>query len=87
MLGGLLVDGSVIGGGVGERLAGQPAALLQTEAFTIGHTGPRRAHSQWVGDDGDVALFFAAPRTMDGPPMSIFSDDRGLVGAGTNRIG
>ena len=58
---------------MGERLAGQPAALLQTEAFTIGHTGRDERIVGRVVTMATVALFFAAPRTMDGPPMSIFS--------------
>ena len=72
---------------MGERLAGQPAALLQTEAFTIGHTGRDERIVGRVGDDGDGGAVLRRA-THHGRAADVdLLDDRGLVGAGTNRIG
>ena len=64
MLGGPLINGGVVGSGVGKGLACKPTTFFECEAFSIADA---------AGNQRIVALFLAAARTIVGPPISIFS--------------
>ena len=87
MLGGPLIDGGVVGSGVGKGLACQPTTLFECEAFSIADAAGNQRIVGRIGDDGDSGAVLGGGTNHRRPADIDLLDRIGLIGAGTHRIG
>ena len=87
VLGGPLIDGGVIGGGVGEGLGCKPLALIQGETGAIGHTGSDQRIVGRIGDDGHGGVILGGASHHGRATNVDLLDGVGLIGSGAHGIG
>ena len=87
VLGGPLVDGSVIGGGVGERLAGQPTTFFEREALSVFDARSYQCVIVRIGDDGHSGAVLGRTANHGRTTDVDLLDGGSLIRARTNRIG